>query len=99
MVNFANRIVILEDKKTSMHLADEEWEAINIICEHENIKRNYLFELINQHKNKQLNLTHSLRIFTTIYLYYLLKNISLQKSNLSKEIPTSSTTEAIKAIL
>lgn len=99
MVNFANRIVILENKKTSMHLTDDEWEAINIICEHENIKRNYLFELINQHKNKQLNLTHSLRIFTTIYLYYFIKNMTLQKSNLCKEIPTSSTSEAIKAIL
>lgn len=71
MSYFTNRVISVANKKTTMRLTDAEWEAFNIICQREKIKKNYLIEQIDSHKNPQMNLTSSVRLFTTIYLFKL----------------------------
>lgn len=72
MTKLFNKVIFISKKKTSMRLATAEWEAIDIICQRENIKRNDLIEKINERKNAQLGLTCSVRLFTIIYFHRLL---------------------------
>ena len=94
MVNLINRVILLNNKKTSIRLSDDEWDALNIISQKENTKRNYLIELINSTKSEKISLTSSLRLFAIIYFYTELLN--LQKSNHGKQLPI---TEAIHGII
>lgn len=71
MSYFTNRVISITHKKTTMRLTDIEWEAFSLICQREKIKKNYLLEQINTYKNPQMNLTSSVRLFTTIYLFKL----------------------------
>ncbi len=68
MTIFKNQIININNHKTSIRLAHGEWDAINIICEIEKIKKNILFELINTNKSTNLNLTSSIRLFCITYL-------------------------------
>lgn len=72
MAELANKVIFISNKKTSMRLATAEWNAIEMICKRENIKRNQLLELINNRKDSKLGLTCSVRLFTIIYFYHLL---------------------------
>ncbi|MBR5599229.1 MAG: ribbon-helix-helix domain-containing protein [Alphaproteobacteria bacterium] len=96
MAKLTSRVIIFENKKTSIRLAEEEWDALSLICQKENIKRNNLLELINQTKNKEITLTNSVRLFSIIYFYNEL--IHLQNYDISA-IQNPSITEAIHGIL
>lgn len=74
MPQLFNKVIFISHKKTSMRLATAEWEAVDIICKEENIKRNELIEKINQYKDPGLSLTCSVRLFTIIYFHTLLIN-------------------------
>lgn len=50
-----------------MRLCLKEWDALNEICERENIARNHLIELIEDNKDAELGLTYSTRLFIVIY--------------------------------
>ena len=63
-----SKIININNHKTSIRLANGEWSAINTICYIENIKKNYLFELINNNKNSNIGLTSAVRIFCIAYL-------------------------------
>ena len=67
MAKLTSKVIIFENKKTSLRLAEEEWDALSFICQKENIKRNNLLELINSTKNKEITLTNSIRLFSIIY--------------------------------
>jgi len=69
MVELISKIIILDKKNTCIRLADTEWEAFDLICEKENIKRNDLIGLINNYKNEAFGLTYSLRLFIITYLH------------------------------
>lgn len=71
MADILNRVVWVDNHKTSIRLARAEWDAFDIICQKENIKKNYLIELINARKNAKLGLTCSVRLFSLIYFYKL----------------------------
>ncbi len=94
LVNLISKVILLDNKKTTIRLANDEWEAINIISQKENIKRNYLIELINSTKSQNINLTSSIRLFSIIYFYTELLN--LQKNTSNKQLPI---TEAIHGII
>ncbi len=96
MTNLISKIIPLNTKKTSIRLAKPEWDAIEIICKKENIRRNYLIELLEQNKNPKINLTNSIRLFSIIYLYN--ETISLQFYEKKYSRP-SSITEAINGIV
>ena len=97
MTDFINKIICIDHKKTSMRLAIPEWNAIDTICQKENIKRNTLFELINTNKDKNLGLTCSVRLFTTIYLFQCVKE--KQQTQYAKEKHVSPIFNAIKGII
>lgn len=74
MIKLFNKVIFISNKKTSMRLAEAEWKAVDTICQKENIKRNDLIEKISEHKDPQLGLTCSVRLFTLIYFHQLLLN-------------------------
>lgn len=97
MVTLTSKIIVIENKKTCLRLAEDEWEAIDIICKKENIKRNNLIELINQTKSKQMTLTSSIRVFSIIYFYNELIRPKISDNN--NVIPPPSISEAIYGII
>lgn len=78
MAILTSKVIFLSDKKTSMRLAAAEWEAIDIICKRENIKRNSLLEMINRSRNKKMGLTCAVRLFSLVYLYQMLNETQCQ---------------------
>lgn len=98
MTKLLNKVIFISKKKTSMRLAVAEWDAIDAICQRENIKRNDLIEKINEHKNIQLGLTCSVRLFTIIYFHHLL--LDKQRNYVSSTNPIYSPIfAAIRGIL
>lgn len=96
MANLQSKIIVFENKKTSIRLASDEWDAVEYICKHENIKRNQLIELINSSKSPYLTLTSSIRLFSIIYFYSTLQK--LQNYDITA-IQSSSISEAIHGII
>jgi predicted DNA-binding ribbon-helix-helix protein len=96
LVTLISKIIVIEKKKTCLRLAEDEWEAIDIICKKENIKRNNLIELINKTKSQQITLTSSIRVFSIIYFYNELIHPKISDNN---SIPPPSISEAIYGII
>lgn len=65
MTELSSKVIFIDKRKTSMRLANAEWEAIDSICKRENIKRNNLLEMINARKDAKMGLTCSVRLFFT----------------------------------
>ena len=96
MAILQSKIILLENKKTSIRLAKEEWEAIETIAQKENIKRNSLIEQISLIKSKNISLTSSIRLFSIIYFYTELINLQKQNKNNTNHLSIS---EAIHGII
>jgi len=96
MAQLSSKVIFVNQHKTSMRLAAAEWEAIDLICKRENIKRNKLIELINSKKDARIGLTCSVRLFSLIYLHNLI--VKYQK-NYTEGQQSSPIFEAIKGIL
>ena len=96
MAQLISKIIPINSKKTSIRLASQEWDAIDIICKQENVKRNCLIGLLNQNKNPKISLTSSIRLFSIIYFYHETISLHLYEKRFSK---TSSITEAIQGII
>lgn len=94
MASLSNRVISIYNRKTSMRLAQAEWDAINTICKRENIKRKKLFELIDTNRDKRLGLTSSVRLFSIIYY----QNSALNKKQNSNTF-YSPIFEAIRGII
>lgn len=99
MTILVTKVISLQDKTTSMRLAQAEWAAIELICERENIKRNLLITLISHNRDKQMALTSSVRLFITVYLYQLQKEKETPNYSSSKDMNSSPIFKAIKSIL
>lgn len=67
MTKLANKIISINNRRTSMRLCNKEWDAIEDICKREHITRNSLIELIENAKNQRLGLTYSTRLFLVLY--------------------------------
>lgn len=67
MTRLINKIVLVNDRRTSMRLCLEEWDALYEICRIEKITKNNLIELIEAHKSETLGLTYSTRLFLVSY--------------------------------
>lgn len=99
MVELTCKLVNIADKKTCIRLAKEEWDAFDIICNQENIKRSHLINLINTNKNTQMGLTYAVRLFSIVYFHHLLiKKSSLEYSS-TKAKQSSPIFKAINGIL
>ena len=97
MTELSNKVIFINNHKTSMRLANAEWEAIDNICKRENIKRNTLIEMISARKNTQLGLTCSVRLFSLIYYYQLLLKHPIKTTQENNN--TSPIFEAIRGII
>lgn len=71
MTELSSKVIFIDKRKTSMRLANAEWEAIDSICKRENIKRNNLLEMINARKDAKMGLTCSVRLFSLILLSFV----------------------------
>lgn len=89
MTRLINKIISLNKRRTSMRLADAEWEAMREICEHENLSRNKLIEHIEETKDENLGLSCSTRLFL---LAYYRNNAPLKKTS------SQNLLQALKAI-
>lgn len=67
MTKLANKIININNRRTSMRLCMKEWEALEDICTRENVSRNKLIEMIENTKNQKLGLTYSTRLFLVLY--------------------------------
>ena len=74
MITMQNRIIFLNEHKTSMRLTSSEWYIINRICIRENLKRDQLINLINNNRFSNLGLTPTVRLFSLLYLHNLARH-------------------------
>jgi predicted DNA-binding ribbon-helix-helix protein len=73
MTKLITKIITLNNRKTSMRLAQAEWEAVDLICKRENIYRKALLEMIAEAKDPSISLTSTVRLFAIVYFYQLQK--------------------------
>ena len=81
MTLLKNRVISIYDRKTSMRLALEEWNAFDDICHREGLKRKKLLEFIDANKSHEIGLTCSVRLFTLAYMHDFAKNAGLKLSH------------------
>ena len=74
MITMQNRIIVLNEHKTSMRLTSSEWYILNRICIRENLKRDQLINLINNNRIPNLGLTPTVRLFSLLYLNNLARH-------------------------
>lgn len=67
MPKLVNKVISINKRRTSMRLCTIEWEALDEICERENITRNKLIEKIEGDKDKEFGLAYSTRLFMVQY--------------------------------
>lgn len=67
MTKLINKVVIVNDRRTSIRLCHKEWEALDEVCNMENISKNDLLSLIENGKRNSLGLTYSARLFIIEY--------------------------------
>lgn len=68
MTKLVNKVVVINERRTSMRLCQSEWTALEKICFDEGISRNRLIELVEDCK-QPLGLTYLTRLFTLFYFY------------------------------
>lgn len=96
MAGITARNISIFRKHTSMRLTAMEWEAINMICQRENIPRKTLFELIDMNHDEKISLTGAIRLFTIIYYKNSYTETLLPNNNKNSSNPIF---EAIKGIV
>lgn len=69
MTKLINKVLVINERRTSMRLCQSEWMALEKICFDEGISRNRLIELVENKKNSCLGLTYLTRLFTLFYFY------------------------------
>ena len=67
MTKLINKIVMVNNRRTSMRLCLKEWEALYEVCKIEKISKNRLIEMIEANKSEVLGLTYSTRLLLVSY--------------------------------
>ena len=67
MIVLKNKILVINNRRTSMRLCSEEWNALGYICKKENINRNTLIENLDSIKVDNMGLTSLTRLFLLLY--------------------------------
>lgn len=96
MTMLRNKVITLYNRKTSMRLANAEWQIIDHICYAEKMKRKNLFELIDQNRNPELGLTASVRLFALQYLDSLAQKNTLGYAIAANHINLQNSLYALK---
>lgn len=66
-MKLTNKILNVNNRRTSMRLCCKEWAAIDSICTREHLNRNQLISMIEKAKNQKLGLSYSTRLFALLY--------------------------------
>lgn len=99
MTKLVNKIIALNNRRTSMRLCHKEWLALKEICLRENITPNRLIELIENKKNSELGLTYATRLFTLVYFQNLANKYSKpRRGNNSKVEPSAKIIDMLECI-
>lgn len=77
MVKFFKRVVILCGKRTSVRLSEIEWQTLEHISRHKNMRRNFLIEQIKNHKAQKMGLAPAIRLFMLIYFFNIMQKTGL----------------------
>lgn len=67
MTRLMNKIILINNRRTSMRLCRKEWDALYEVCKIERISKNHLIEMIEANKSEILGLTYSTRLFLVAY--------------------------------
>lgn len=67
MTKLINKIILINNRRTSMRLCLKEWDALYEVCKIEKISKNHLIEMIEANKSELLGLTYSTRLFLVTY--------------------------------
>lgn len=67
MTKLMNKIILINNRRTSMRLCQKEWDALYEVCKIERISKNHLIEMIEANKSEVLGLTYSTRLFLVTY--------------------------------
>lgn len=67
MTKLLKRIIIINQRRTSMRLCQEEWNALDDICRTEKTNRNTLIGLLENIPDRKLGLTYLTRLFMLMY--------------------------------
>lgn len=92
MTKLVNKVLHINNRRTSMRLCLTEWEVLSEICKKENITRNKLIELIENNNHGRLGLTYITRLFVIIYYH----DIASLPNNTSGDISVSGTLDYLE---
>lgn len=81
MIKLSNKVLFINNRRTSMRLCNKEWTILDNICKKEKISRNKLIETLEASEIFELGLTYLTRLFIMLYYFELSSNDS--KSHLS----------------
>ena len=67
MTKLINKVIIINNRRTSMRLCMEEWKALDEICKREKFNRNKIIENLESFHDCGLGLTYLTRLFMLMY--------------------------------
>lgn len=91
MTKLSNKVLFINNRRTSMRLCEREWIVLDNICKKENISRNKLIETIENSITCGLGLTYLTRLFVIVYYY------ELSSDNKTKPVSVNSIIDIIKS--
>lgn len=69
MTKLINKVLFINNRRTSMRLCMTEWRLLDDICKNEHISRNDFIELIENSNQSALGLTYYTRLCLMLYFY------------------------------
>lgn len=69
MAKLLNKVLFINNRRTSMRLCSTEWELLDLICSNEQISRNDFLEVMENSNHCGLGLTYYTRLFIMLYFY------------------------------
>ena len=69
MTKLLNKVLFINNRRTSMRLCVTEWRLLDSICKNEHVSRNDFLELMENSNCCGLGLTYYTRLFIMLYFY------------------------------
>lgn len=85
-MKLTNKILNVNNRRTSMRLCCKEWAAIDNICAKERLSRNRLISLIENAKDQKMGLSYSTRLFALLYYQSAASSKNVDISDIMKDL-------------
>ena len=69
MTKLHNKVLFINNRRTSLRLCVTEWRLLDSICKNEHVSSNDFLELIENSNSCGLGLTYYTRLFIMLYFY------------------------------